>query len=130
MRSRLQWRLGAGDAAVVARGGRLATQAAGLDAVEWAKKAADLGAGELLVTSIDSDGQKQGYDNDLNRAISESVSIPLIASGGAGTLDHLYDALTVGKADAILAASIFHYGTYSISQVKEFLARKGIAIRR
>ncbi|PPD58802.1 imidazole glycerol phosphate synthase subunit HisF [Dehalogenimonas etheniformans] len=107
-----------------------ATQASGLDAVEWAKKAAEMGAGELLVTSIDSDGQKQGYDNDLNRAISESVSIPLIASGGAGTLDHLYDALTVGKVDAVLAASIFHYGTYSISQVKEFLARKGVAIRR
>ncbi|XUW99350.1 MAG: imidazole glycerol phosphate synthase subunit HisF [Dehalogenimonas sp.] len=107
-----------------------ATQASGLDAVQWAKKAAEMGAGELLVTSIDSDGQKQGYDNDLNRAISETVSIPLIASGGAGTLDHLYDALTIGKADAVLAASIFHYGTYSISQVKEFLARKGAAIRR
>ena len=107
-----------------------ATQAAGLDAIAWAKKAADMGAGELLVTSIDSDGHKRGYDNDLNRAISESVTIPLIASGGAGTLEHLYDALTEGKADAVLAASIFHYGTYSISQVKEFLARKGIAIRR
>jgi cyclase len=107
-----------------------ATQAAGLDAVAWAKKAADMGAGELLVTSIDSDGHKQGYDNDLNRAISESVSIPLIASGGAGTIDHLYDALTIGMADAVLAASIFHYGTYSIAQVKEYLAQKGIAIRR
>jgi cyclase len=118
-----------GDAKWVVRT-HSATQTAGLDAVEWAKKAAEMGAGELLVTSIDSDGHKQGYDNDLNRAISESVSIPLIASGGAGTLDHLYDALTVGKADAVLAASIFHYGTYSISQAKEFLARKGIAIRR
>jgi cyclase len=107
-----------------------ATQAAGLDAVQWAKKAADMGAGELLVTSIDSDGQKQGYDNELNRAISESVSIPLIASGGAGTLEHIYDAFEHGKADAALAASIFHYGTYSIAQVKDYLAQKGIAIRR
>ncbi|MEN8614969.1 imidazole glycerol phosphate synthase subunit HisF [Dehalogenimonas sp. THU2] len=107
-----------------------ATQASSLDAVEWAKKAAEMGAGELLVTSIDSDGQKHGYDNELNRAISESVSIPLIASGGAGTLDHLYDALTAGKADAVLAASIFHYGTYSIAQAKDYLSRKGIAIRR
>jgi len=107
-----------------------ATKESNLDAVEWAKKAADMGAGELLVTSIDSDGHQAGYDNDLNRAISGSVSIPLIASGGAGTPEHLYDALTAGKADAVLAASIFHYGTYSISQVKDFLAHRGIAIRR
>ena len=107
-----------------------ASQESGLDAVEWAKKAAEMGAGELLVTSIDSDGHKQGYDNDLNRAISESVSVPLIASGGAGTIEHLYDALTVGKADAVLAASIFHYGTYTIEQVKDYLCQKGIAIRR
>jgi cyclase len=107
-----------------------ATQASGLDAVDWAKKAADMGAGELLVTSIDSDGHKKGYDNELNRAISEAVTVPLIASGGAGTLEHLYDALTIGKADAVLAASIFHYGTYSINQVKDYLSHKGIAIRR
>jgi cyclase len=107
-----------------------ASQESGLDAVEWAKKAAAMGAGELLVTSIDSDGQKGGYDNELNRAISEAVSVPLIASGGAGTLDHLYDALTIGKADAVLAASIFHYGSYTIEQAKDYLCRKGIAVRQ
>ncbi|KTB48409.1 imidazole glycerol phosphate synthase subunit HisF [Dehalogenimonas alkenigignens] len=107
-----------------------ATQASGLDAVAWARKAAEMGAGELLVTSIDSDGQKTGYDNELNRAISESVPVPLIASGGAGTLEHIFDAFDSGRADAALAASIFHYGTYSISQVKDYLAQKGIAVRR
>ena len=107
-----------------------ASQESGLDAVSWAKKAAEMGAGELLVTSIDSDGHQQGYDNDLNRIISEEVSVPLIASGGAGTLEHLYDALITGKADAVLAASIFHYGTYSIKEVKDYLSRKGITIRR
>ncbi|AKG53367.1 imidazole glycerol phosphate synthase cyclase subunit [Dehalogenimonas sp. WBC-2] len=107
-----------------------ATQESGLDAVAWARKAAEMGAGELLVTSIDSDGHKQGYDNELNQAISDSVSVPLIASGGAGTLEHLYDALTIGKADAVLAASIFHYGTYTIEQTKDYLSQRGIAIRR
>lgn len=107
-----------------------ASQESGLDAVAWAKKAAEMGAGELLVTSIDSDGHQQGYDNELNRIISEEVSVPLIASGGAGTPEHLYDALVKGKADAVLAASIFHYGTYSINEVKDYLSRKGITIRQ
>lgn len=107
-----------------------ASQEAGLDAVAWARKAAEMGAGELLVTSIDSDGHRRGYDNALNRAISEQVGVPLIASGGAGELEHLYDALTEGKADAVLAASIFHYGSYTVSQVKEYLSRKGIAVRQ
>lgn len=101
----------------------------GIDAVKWARKAAELGAGELLVTSMDTDGQQTGYDLDLLRAISESVTIPLIASGGAGEPGHLYDALAQGKADAVLAASIFHYGTYPIPVVKDFLSDKGVPIR-
>jgi cyclase len=88
-----------------------------------------MGAGEILLTSWDADGQKEGYDLKLTRAISEAVPVPVIASGGAGTLQHLYEALVDGKADAVLAASIFHYKTYSIRQVKEYLANKGIAIR-
>ena len=101
----------------------------GIDAVKWAQKAAELGAGELLVTSMDTDGQQTGYDLELLRAISESVTIPLIASGGAGEPQHLYDALAEGKADAVLAASIFHYGTHPIPIVKEFLSDKGVPIR-
>ena len=101
----------------------------GIDAVKWAQKAAELGAGELLVTSMDTDGQQTGYDLELLRAISESVTIPLIASGGAGEPQHLYDALAEGKADAVLAASIFHYGTYPIPVVKDFLSDKGVPIR-
>ena len=101
----------------------------GIDAVKWAQKAAELGAGELLVTSMDTDGQQTGYDLDLLRAISESVTIPLIASGGAGEPQHLYDALAEGKADAVLAASIFHYGTHPIPEVKEYLSNKGVPIR-
>jgi len=107
-------------------GGRRPT---GLDAVEWAKKAVSLGAGEVLLTSMDADGHKAGYDIDLTRAISEAVSVPVIASGGAGTLDDLYQALVAGKADAVLAASIFHYGTYTIAETKNYLAKKGIPIR-
>jgi cyclase len=103
---------------------------AGLDAIEWARRAADLGAGEIVVNSIDADGTQAGYDLKLLRAISESVTIPVVASGGAGGPEDLYHALTAGKADAALAASIFHYGTYSIRQVKEYLARKGIPVRR
>lgn len=101
----------------------------GIDAIEWAKKAADLGAGEILLTSIDADGHRAGYDIELTRTISEAVSVPVIASGGAGTLEDLYQALAAGKADAVLAASIFHYATYSIRQTKEYLAKKGIPIR-
>ena len=101
----------------------------GIDAVKWARKVAELGAGELLVTSMDTDGQQTGYDLELLRAISESVTIPLIASGGAGEPHHLYDALAEGKADAVLAASIFHYGTYPIPVVKEYLFGRDIPIR-
>jgi imidazole glycerol-phosphate synthase subunit HisF len=107
-------------------GGR---QPAGLDAVKWAKTAASLGAGEILLTSMDRDGTKDGYDLDLTRAIAEAVNIPVIASGGAGNLEHLYEAFTKGRADAVLAASIFHYGEYSIKQAKEYLKTKNILMR-
>lgn len=107
-------------------GGRKPT---GLDAIKWVKKAVALGAGEILPTSMDTDGHQTGYDLDLTRAISEAVNVPVIASGGAGNLQHLYEAIVIGKADAVLAASIFHYGTYSIKQAKEFLAGKGIPVR-
>ena len=108
-------------------GGRLDI---GLDAIEWAKKAEALGAGEILLTSMDCDGTKSGYDIELTRAISDAVSIPVIASGGAGTLEHFYDALTEGGADAALAASLFHYKELEISQVKDYLADRGISVRR
>ncbi len=101
----------------------------GLDALDWAKQAVKLGAGEILLTSIDADGHKAGYDIELTRVISESVKVPVIASGGAGSLEDLYQALVRGKADAVLAASIFHYGTYSIRETKDFLLQKGIPIR-
>ncbi|MFC1903665.1 imidazole glycerol phosphate synthase subunit HisF [Chloroflexota bacterium] len=101
----------------------------GIDAVNWAKQAVALGAGEILLTSMDADGHRAGYDIHLTRAISEAVPVPVIASGGAGTLEDLYQALTAGKADAVLAASIFHYGTYSIGETKEYLAKKGIPVR-
>lgn len=101
----------------------------GIDAFEWARKAVELGAGEILLTSMDADGHRAGYDIELTRAISEAVTVPVIASGGAGTLEDLYQALVVGKADAVLAASIFHYGTYSIREIKEYLAKRGIPIR-
>ncbi len=101
----------------------------GIDALTWAKKAAEFGAGELLLTSMDADGHKAGYDIDLTAAISGAVSVPVIASGGAGTLEDLYQALALGKADAVLAASIFHYGSYSIRETKEYLAKRGIPIR-
>ncbi len=99
------------------------------DALEWARQVVELGAGELLLTSIDADGHRAGYDIELTRTISETVSVPVIASGGAGTLEDMYQALVNGKADAVLAASIFHYGTYSIREIKEHLASKGIPIR-
>ncbi len=101
----------------------------GIDAIVWAEKAVELGAGEIMLTSIDTDGHRAGYDVELTRAISEAVSVPVIASGGAGTPEDLYQALVVGKADAVLAASIFHYGTYSIRETKEYLAEKGIPVR-
>jgi len=100
-----------------------------IDAVKWAQRAAELGAGELLVTSMDTDGQQSGYDLELLRAISESVSIPVIASGGAGNLHHMYEALEIGKADAALAASIFHFGTYRIGEAKSYLADHGVPVR-
>ena len=109
------------------QGGRLDT---GIDAIEWAKKVEALGAGEILLTSMDCDGTKSGYDIELTRAISDAVSIPVIASGGAGTLEHFYDALTEGGADAALAASLFHYKELEISQVKDYLADRGISVRR
>lgn len=99
------------------------------DVLEWAREVEGLGAGEILLTSMDKDGTKDGYDLELNRTISESVNIPVIASGGAGNLEHLYDAFTDGKADAALAASIFHYGEYSIMEAKKYLKEKGIPVR-
>ena len=101
----------------------------GIDAVEWAKNVEGLGAGEILLTSMDCDGTKAGYDLELTRIIAQSVSIPVIASGGAGTLEHFRDALTEGKADAALAASLFHYKELEIRQVKEYLRREGVAVR-
>jgi cyclase len=108
-------------------GGRKAT---GIDVVEWAKKMANYGAGEILLTSMDRDGTKAGFDNELNRAVSEAVSIPVIASGGVGTLQHLLEGITLGKADAVLAASIFHFGEYSIREAKAYLAQHGVEVRQ
>ena len=101
----------------------------GIDAVEWAKKVESLGAGEILLTSMDGDGTKAGYDLELTRAIADSVSIPVIASGGAGTLEHFKEALTDGGADAALAASLFHYKELEIKEVKEYLRNEGISVR-
>jgi len=101
----------------------------GLDVVEWAKQVEKLGAGEILLTSKDADGTKAGYDIELTRLVSESVNIPVTASGGAGRLEHFYEVLTEGKADAVLAASIFHYGDYKIKEVKDYLLSKGISVR-
>ena len=101
----------------------------GIDAVEWAKKAAKLGEGEILLTSMDGDGTKSGYDLELTRAVAEAVEIPVIASGGAGTLEHFYEALADAKAEAVLAASLFHYKELEIRQVKQYLAQKGISVR-
>lgn len=108
-------------------GGRVDT---GIDALEWAVKANRLGAGEILLTSMDCDGVKQGYDIELTRTIAENVSIPVIASGGAGSKEHFYDALTEGKADAALAASLFHYKELEISDLKDYLAQRGVSVRR
>lgn len=112
---------------VYKHGGRLDT---GLDAIEWAKKAQRLGAGEILLTSMDGDGTKAGYDLALTRAVAEAVSIPVIASGGAGTRNHFYEALTEGGADAALAASLFHYKELTIREVKDYLAGRGVSVRR
>lgn len=112
---------------VYKNGGRIDV---GLDAVAWAKKAEALGAGEILLTSMDCDGTKSGYDIALTRSIAEAVSIPVIASGGAGTKEHFYDALTEGKADAALAASLFHYKDLKIMDLKAYLAEKGVSVRR
>jgi cyclase len=111
---------------ICTHGGRRPT---GIDAIAWAKKAAGLGAGEVLLTSWDADGHRTGYDLELTRAIGEAVTIPIIASGGAGNLEHLYEALVLGKADAVLAASIFHYRTYSIREAKAYLGERGIPVR-
>ena len=101
----------------------------GIDALEWAVKAEKLGAGEILLTSMDCDGTKNGYDIPLTRAVAQAVSIPVIASGGAGTREHFYDALTEGKADAVLAASLFHYKELEIRELKEYLAGRGVSVR-
>jgi len=111
---------------VYTHGGRRQTA---LDAVKWARIVTELGAGELLVTSMDADGQKTGYDNELLSIISDSVTVPVIASGGAGKLDHFYDALVEGKSDAVLAASLFHFGELRVSEVKSYLAERGIPMR-
>ncbi len=111
---------------IYTHGGRNAT---GLDAIEWAQQATDRGAGELLITSMDTDGHQDGYDIDLLRTVRNKVDVPIIASGGAGTPEHLYDALTVGGADAVLAASIFHFGKYTIQDLKNYLQRRGLPMR-
>ena len=111
---------------VYTHGGRTPT---GIDAVEWSQKAENLGCGEILLTSMDADGTKDGYDIPLTKAISEAVNIPVIASGGAGNAEHIYEALTKGKADAALAASIFHYEEHSIRKVKEYLRSKKVSVR-
>ncbi|HIG81634.1 MAG TPA: imidazole glycerol phosphate synthase subunit HisF [Verrucomicrobiales bacterium] len=114
-----QWR-------VFTHGGR---KEAGLDAVEWAKEAVALGAGEIVLNSIDADGTKAGYDIEITRRISEAVGVPIVASGGAGNLDHMVDVLKEGKADAVLAASIFHFGEFTVGEVKEHLAKADIPVR-
>ena len=111
---------------VYTHGGRRATE---LNALEWARKAVSLGAGEILLTSMDCDGSQTGYDLELNRRISEAVEVPVIASGGAGNLDHLVDVLQNGRANAVLAASIFHFGLYTIPQAKRYLLRSGLPVR-
>lgn len=111
---------------VYLNGGRLPT---GIDAVSWAQEAVSRGAGEILLTSMDCDGKKTGYDLELTRAVSECVGVPVIASGGAGALEHFYDALTVGKADAVLAASLFHFNEIPIETLKAYLSEKGIPVR-
>lgn len=112
---------------IVIHGGRTRT---GLDAIEWARRGEDLGAGEIVVNSIDADGTKAGYELTLTRRIAETVSVPVIASGGGGRPEHLYDVLTEGRADAALVASMLHYGEYTVHEIKEYLAGRGIKVRR
>ncbi|WP_293704208.1 imidazole glycerol phosphate synthase subunit HisF [uncultured Parasutterella sp.] len=119
-------RRGDGTWEVYTRGGRTPT---GIDAVEWAKKVEKLGAGEILLTSMDGDGTKAGFDLELTRAVSDSVSIPVIASGGVGNLQHLVDGIVEGHADAVLAASIFHFGEYTIEEAKRYMQERGIPVR-
>ena len=119
-------RVGEGRWEVFTHGGRKAT---GLDAIEWARTMAQAGAGEILLTSMDRDGTKSGFDLELTRAVAEAVTVPVIASGGVGNLEHLAAGILEGKADAVLAASIFHYGEYSISEAKNFMASRGIEMR-
>lgn len=111
---------------VISHGGRQGTD---IDAIEWARKMADYGAGEILVTSMDRDGTKDGFDLELTRAVSDAVSIPVTASGGVGNLQHMADGVTIGGADAVLAASIFHFGDYTIEECKQFMHDQGIAVR-
>jgi imidazole glycerol-phosphate synthase subunit HisF len=118
--------IGEGRWEVYTHGGRTPT---GIDALQWARQVVDLGAGEILLTSMDTDGHLDGYDLPLTRAVSEAVSVPVIASGGCGTPAHMVDAIVEGKADAVLAASIFHFGTYTIRETKEHLAERGIDVR-
>jgi cyclase len=119
-------RAGLGRWEVFARGGREAT---GREALAWAREAVARGAGELVVNSIDADGMKTGYDLELTRRVSDAVPVPVVASGGAGALEHLADVLTAGRADAALAASIFHYGTFTVPQARRFLAARGVPVR-
>ncbi len=118
--------VGKGRWEVYTHGGR---KPSGLDAIEWAKRAVELGAGELLVTSMDTDGHKDGYDIPLTRAISEAVEVPVIASGGCGSPQHMVDAVVAGRADAVLAASIFHFGEYSIGETKRYMAAHQVPVR-
>ncbi|MCK5843321.1 MAG: imidazole glycerol phosphate synthase subunit HisF, partial [Victivallales bacterium] len=115
-----------GEWNVFTHGGRRRTE---LDAIEWAAKGVELGAGEILLTSMDADGTRNGYDCELTAKVAETVSVPVIASGGAGTLEHLVDVLTTGKADAVLAASIFHFGTFTVPETKAYLKSKGLPVR-
>ncbi len=117
---------GKGGWEVYTHGGREPT---GIDAVEWAGKMENLGAGEILLTSMDKDGTKDGYDLLLTKAVSRKVKIPVIASGGAGNIEHLFEGIKKGEADAVLVASIFHYGEYTIEETKEYLIKKGITLR-
>jgi imidazole glycerol-phosphate synthase subunit HisF len=111
---------------VYINGGRTPT---GVDVLEWVRRGTDLGAGEILLTSMDKDGTKDGYDIALTRTVSEAVNVPVIASGGAGEMEHFYEVLTAGKADAVLAASVFHYGQFTVRQVKEYLRSRGLEVR-
>ena len=111
---------------IFTHGGRKPT---GIDAVEWAEKMVRLGAGEILLTSMDQDGVKQGFDLGLTRAVSDAVAVPVIASGGVGNLQHLVDGVVEGKADAVLAASIFHFGEYTVGEAKQYMAERGVEVR-